>query len=174
MLGCLRWCFGGRSDEEKAEKRSHRYDDPAKLDAEYQQIQRGIAARLAQADVAERIRIRDLLRDKDEQWLPEGMTEKDGVRQVHERDGEEKQKKKEEDRNPDNSSDAATDPLKAPQIYAMSPMMCSAAPEPESPMSAELQPVLHDLPDETRLCSSGHNDVSEDESANGGSDRATE
>ncbi|KAK8095549.1 uncharacterized protein PG998_002176 [Apiospora kogelbergensis] len=128
MFSCLRWCFGGRSKDKETEKGNNDYNDPTKLDAEYQQIQRGIAERLAQANAAERIRIRDMLRDKEE--CTSGSS----------------------------SSDTATGSLQAPQLRVMSPVMCSA-PEPEPPMTAELQPVLNDLPDETRLCTSSHSEA---------------
>ncbi|KAK8048972.1 hypothetical protein PG994_010702 [Apiospora phragmitis] len=188
MFGCLSWCFGGRPEKGEAEK-GIGYYDAAQLENDYQQIQRGIAARLAMASAPERIRIRDMLRDSEEQWFPaQGSKEKEWLevgeqnrKETKQEKGEKKKKKKhkqqesEKDKNSSSSSssDTVTGPLQAPQLRVMSPMPTRFMPAP--PMTAELQPVLLNLPDETKFSSShGDGDDSDNQSEFCGTDRATE
>ncbi|KAK8056864.1 hypothetical protein PG993_002091 [Apiospora rasikravindrae] len=148
-------------------------------------------ARLATASVPERIRIRDMLRSQEEQWFPSEtgkekvesgveMDEEDWREKRRREKGKEKEKPEGDEAKDGSSSssssssttDAATGPL---QFRVLSPMPMGFMPSP--PMTAVLQPVLTDLPDETKFSSlSSHQD--DDDSDEGsdycGSDRATE
>lgn len=150
MFGCLRWCFGGRPDDEAAK---YHENFAANLEADHQQILRGIAARLATADAAERIRIRDMLRDGDERWFPSADEKRGTMEWEEEEEGEKKaketmmeknrgrKKKRPEDEGEDeddsSSSNKTTGSSRAPQLCCLSP----------PPMTADLRPVLTDLPE---------------------------
>ena len=161
MFSCLRWCFGGRLEDE-AEK--GRDDFAANLEAEHQQISHGIAARLATADAVERIRIRDMLRDgekgttewKEEEKKEEVMMEKEERargRKLNPEDVEDKDKDKDKDSTSTSTSNATRGSSRAPQLRVLSPMplriSTAAASGLEPPMTADLRPVLTDLPDAT-------------------------
>ncbi|KAK7924786.1 hypothetical protein PG985_006840 [Apiospora marii] len=159
MFGCLRWCFGGRPEDEADKDHD---DFAANLEAEHQQISRGIATRLATADAAERIRIRDMLRDGDERWFPsadekgtveweaeeEETKEKEVTTGMEER-GRERKKRPEDEGS--KSSNTTTGSSRAPQLRVLSPppmrITTATAPRLEPSMTADLHPVLTDLPD---------------------------
>ncbi|KAK8139793.1 hypothetical protein PG984_000916 [Apiospora sp. TS-2023a] len=163
MFGCLKWCFGGRPEVE-AEK--GRDDFAANLEHEHQQISRGIAAHLATADAAERIRIRDMLRDGDERWFPTADEKGKGTMGWEEEEEEKKEQKimtekkerPEEEDEDGSSSSATTESSRGSQLCGLSPMpmgvIFATAPGLEASMTADLRPVLTDLPDAPKLTSS--------------------
>ncbi|KAK7969643.1 hypothetical protein PG996_001916 [Apiospora saccharicola] len=173
MVGCLKWCFGGRPEVE-AEK--GRDDFAANLEHEHQQISCGIAARLATADTAERIRIRDMFRDGDGRWFPsadekgKGKGKGKGTMEWEEEEEEKKEQKTmmegkerpEDEDESSSSSSATTESSRGSQLCGLSPMpmgvIFATAPGLEPSMTADLRPVLTDLPNAPKFTSSASGD----------------
>ncbi|KAK8089673.1 hypothetical protein PG997_004634 [Apiospora hydei] len=182
MFDCLRCCFGGRQKKEEAEKDNRL--DPVQLEEEYQQIRRGMEARLATASIPERIRIPDLLRSQDKQWFPPEKEEENRVEMDEQDRREERRREKgkeketlpvEEEKEKDGGGSSSSSAAGSPQFRALSPMPMGFMPSP--PMTAVLQPVLTDLPDEMKFSSLSLHEDGEDSDEGSdycGSDRATE
>ncbi|KAK7952038.1 uncharacterized protein PG986_007766 [Apiospora aurea] len=176
MFDCLRCCFGGRQKKEEDAEKGNRLD-PVQLEEEYQQIRRGMEARLATASIPERIRIRDLLRSQDKQWFPPEKEEEDRVEMDEQDRSEERrrEKGKEKEKLPVEEEKDGSSSSGSLQFRTLSPMPMGFMPSP--PMTAVLQPVLTDLPDEAKFSSLSLHEDGEDSDEGSdycGSDRATE